>query len=406
VSGYGTEDHPAARPKDPVYRFLAGCALVVAILAAIVVGVSLLLGWRLARDESPGRERETFLVGDETRYWCIDLKPEDAGLVALFKRIDDMNDASRRSLLRGTFLEALPLPRRRARLDELAPFTLELAQSMIDPASGPPVPKSWAARGTFSHGLFRMRVALKLIRFFASRNTEKSDTIDVDGVAVTEVHDRNTEFSFAFATVGNRVLVASDSGRVRTILERDRAQPASRLPELLDLHRQVALDGEDAWAVASTTRLPGLSRPPILAGAAASFDVNDRDELAFRVIVAEASPSEEGDRFAGTPEECLAVVSSLLPGVPAAAIEIAEGGAVRSDHGTLEFSGRVAGLSKRLAEIVAGATAFRWGGPGRPPFAPETPSASPIPPTPPPPSGPRSDTPGGPTREGSPRPPR
>ena len=104
-------------PKDPVLRFLAGCAVVVAILAAIVGGVALLIGWNLSRDEAPGRAREAFLVGDETRYWCVDLKPDDVGLAALFTRFNDINEATRRDLVRGTFLEAIPFPHRRARLD-------------------------------------------------------------------------------------------------------------------------------------------------------------------------------------------------------------------------------------------------------------------------------------------------
>ena len=393
MSGYGTEERSSARQRDPVWRFLAGCAVVVASLAALVVGGALLIGWRLARDEAPGRPPETFLVGDEARYWCLDLKPSDTGLAALFARFDEINDATRRNLVRGTFLETFPFPHRRARLDELAPFTFELSLSMSDKASGLPVPTGWAARGTFSHGLFRMRAALKLMRFFASRDAKKGTTIDVDGIAVTEVHDKGA--GFAVATVGSRVLVANDAARMRTVLRTAAAAPAPALPEVLALHDAIKLEGEDAWAFYSNRRVGGLSPPLADNGALASFDVNERDELAFRVVVSAGGAVEGGSDFAGTRKECSAVVSRFLPGVPVSAITIDGDGARPRDRGAMEFSGRIAGLSKRLAELLLRVTEIRRLG---------TPFANPTPPSLPPPVDPQSGTPAGPTHEETPTP--
>ena len=370
MSGNGSDGRKGARPQDPVWRFVAGCAVVVASLAVLVVGGALLIGWRLARDEAPGRPPETFLVGDEARYWCLDLKQGDTGLVALFARFDEINDATRRNLLRGTILEALPFPHRRARLDELAPFTFEISASSSDKASGLPVPTGWAARGTFSHGLFRVRAALKVMRFLASRDAKKGETIDVDGVAVTEVHDKGA--AFAIATVGNRVLVASDAPRMRTVLRAATATPVPALSEVLALHDAIKLEGEDAWAFYSNRRVGGLSKPLADSGALASFDVNERDELAFRVVVQGGGAVEEESDFAGTPADCSAVVSRFLPGVPVSAIAIDGDGARPSDRGAMEFSGRIAGLSKRLAELLGRVTELRLR---------EGPSATPTPPS-------------------------
>ena len=402
MNSYGSDERPAAQSRDPLLRVLGGCVIAVAIVAAIVVGGALVIGWRLARDETPGRAPETFLVGDESRYWCVALKPDDKGLAALFARVDEINDATRRSLLKGTFLEGLPLPHRRARLDELAPFTLEFSLAMSDATDGLQVPKGWAARGTFSHGVLRLRAAMRLIRFFARRDPAKTEVSDIDGVAVTHVHDANAEF--AFANVGNRVLVASDEERMRAALRP--AAASSRLPELRALHEEIAMEGEDAWAFISTMRLGDLAHPFITNGAAASFDINDRDELVFRIIVMDAQPIAEGRGFAGTREDCLTVVSTFLPGVPSDAIALDGDGARKGDHQYMELSGRIADVSKRLAALVGEAKGFRIRRREQEPVAPETPSAIPTPPTPPPRSGPRNGTPAEPRHEGTPTPPR
>jgi hypothetical protein len=341
-------------------------------------------------------------VGDETRYWCVDLKPDDAGLAALFARFDEINEATRRDVLRGTILEAIPFPHRRARLGDVAPLTIELSQSMGEPANGLAISRHWSARGTFSHGLLRLRLVLRVMRFVASHKADASDTLDVDGITVTAMRDHGVEF--AFASVGNRVLVANDASRLRTILKGADDRAGSPVPELFALHREIALTGEDAWAFASRMRLPSMSKPLAIGAAAASFDVNERDELTFRLIVAKGGAPEEWSPSPLTAEDGAAVVASFLPGIPVTAIEIEGEGTPRPDHGAVEFSGRIAGLSKRFAELLMRASAFRSKERSHLRFGPERPSATPIPPTPPPPSDPRSDTPGEPRHEGTPTP--
>ncbi len=383
MSGYGSEERPSGWQQDPVWRFVAGCAVVVAGLVALFVVGALLIGWRLARDEAPGRPLETFLVGDEARYWCLDLKPHDAGLTALFARFDDINDATRRNVLRGTFLESIPLPHRGARLDDLAPFSFELTTSSFEGGSGRPDPAGWAARATFSQGLFRIRAALKVMRFVASRDANKGETQDVDGVAVTEIHDNGARF--AVATVGNRVLVASDAARMRTVLKTAQTAPAPALAAVLALHDAIKLPGEDAWAFYANRSRSG--------GALASFDVNERDELAFRVVVSGGGAVEGGSDFSGIQADCAVVASRFLPRVPQGAITIDGEGARAGDGGSMEFSGRITGLSTRLAELLLRVTEPRRSG---------TPFASPNPPSLPPSVDPRSGTAAGPTHEGIP----
>ena len=174
------------------------------------------------------------------------------------------------------------------------------------------------------------------------------------------------------------------------------------------LHDGVRLDGEDVWAFASTRALDGLS-----------------DLSSFRArwhrstsTSATSSPSSGRDGRAaqrtkaahsrGTHDECVAVVSSLLPVFSPDAIELdTEGakaaqrdrwcflGASRSSRSTSrppEATGRDCRDVYREAAGSAGAAAARAG----------TPSATPIPPSPPQPVGPRTGTPGGPTHEGTP----
>jgi hypothetical protein len=379
--------------------------VVVAILAAVVVGVALLVGWQMGRDPSPGRARESFLIGDESRYWCVDLKPDDLGLMALFARFDEINESSRRELVRGTFLESIPFPRRHARLADVAPLTIELSQTMSDPTLDLPVPTGWAARGTISRGMFKVRLALRMMRFFAARDPKAARAVDVDGVEVTSVRGREN-VGFAFATVGNRVLVAHDASRLRAILSSAKGVEGSPHGGLIALHGEVALPGEDAWAFASNVRLPGISQPFVVAGAVASFDVNDRDELAFRVGVVDGGAIEESAPFTGSAADCAAVAASFLPGVPVAAIEIEGEGARPGTSGATQFSGRITGLSKRFAELVGSVSGPRWRERMRPTTEPEGPSATPSPPPPPPPSDRRTGTHGEPPNGGTPKPPR
>jgi hypothetical protein len=331
--------------------------VVIAGLGAIVLSGALLIGWRLARDEAPGRAPETFFVGDEARYWCLALRPDDKGLAALFARFDEINDATRRKVFSGTFLESFPLPQRRARLDEVAPLTLELALSTKGDASGLPAPSGWAGRATLSHGVFKIRAVLKVMRYLASRQPGKFGTLDVDGVTVTELHDEDVEL--AIATVGNRVIATSDASRMRAMLQPSAEPRSARLAELIALRQKVAIDGEDGWGFLAPMRLGGLSKPITIGGATASFDLNERDELAFNAIVLDASPIDEGNAFRGSPEDCRAVASAFLPGVPDDAIEIDEEGAKRGDHPGTQCSGRISGVSRQLAELLGRATELR-----------------------------------------------
>lgn len=401
VSGYGNESGPIAKTKDPLVRFLGGCALVVGALVALVVVGVVLVSWRLTRDESPGRPPETFLVGDETRYWCIDLQPQDAGMRALFDRWAEINESARRAMVRGTFLENVPLPTRRAPLEDVAPLTLELSLWMSDPAKGLQVREGWAGRGTLSHGMFKVRAALKLMRWVFTRDARAGETFDVDGVTVT--HRRDQAVEFAIATVGNRVIVANDDARMRAILE---MHPRRSQPEIGALHDVAKLEGEDGWAFASKLRLPGMSNPVTLPLAAASFDVNAKDELAFKIAVADGATVEETRSFRGTALDCVAVASSFLPGVPAEAIVIDGEGARPAERGVLVFTGRIPGLSERLAALLAMSTEHRRRGRTHDPSEPETPSATPTPPSPPASSDPRNGTRAGPRHGETPTPPR
>lgn len=401
MSGYGTEARSGEKPRDPLLRFLGGCAIVVAVVLALAVCVVVGVGWQLTRDETPGRAPEAFLVGDETRYWRIDLAADDAGLTALFARFSEINDERRRALLRGTFLEHLPLPSREAKLTELAPLTLEIALVMSDPVQGPQTLLAWSGRGTVSHGLLRMRAAIKLIRWLARSSRDEGDPVEVDGIAVTRLGR-----GLVLATVGNRVLVASDTSRLRAVLQSAKSPNHPPDPRLIALHDDVKLDGEDAWAFAANVRAGGSSTPVVVGGVAASFDINDRDELAFRIAVLDEGGDAERGGFSGTREHCLAVASLFLPRVPLDAIDIDEDRASAPSRGARTFTGRIAGLSKRLAALIALTTDPTFRESVRPPPATETPSATPTPPSPPPPAGPRTGTAAGPKREGSPRPPR
>ena len=365
MSELGSDTPAVEKSKDPLVRFLWGCALVAAVLAALVVGLALAVGWQLTRDEAPGRPIEAFLLGDEARYWRVDLKPDDAGLAALLARFNEINDDRRRALLEGTFLEHVPIPSRQARLSDLAPLTLELALVMSDPADGPQVPVAWTARGTLSRGLWKARAALKLIGWVARPGATEGGRVDVDGIAVTRVGP-----GFALSTVGNRVLAASDGDRMRHVLQSARGPSPLEDPRLAALHETIRSPGEDAWAFTTGATV-----------AAASFDVTEGDDLVFRVAMA------EGGAFDASREACLALVSTFLPRMPLDAIEI-------DGTGGTTFTGRITGLSKRFAALVELRTSPRW------------PSAIPTPPSPPPPADPRSGTPGAPPREGSPKTPR
>jgi hypothetical protein len=380
--------------KDPLVRLLWGCALVAAVLVALAVGIALAVGWQMTRDESPGRPVEALFLGDETRYWCVDLKPDDAGLSQLLDRFNKINDERRHALLEGTFLEHIPIPARRARLSEIAPVTLELAMVMSDPGAGPRVPLAWTARGTLSRGLLKMRAVLKVLGWVARPRADEGGPVDVDGIAVTRVGP-----GVALATVGNRVLAASDANRMRMVLASATGGTSPQDPQLQTLHEAVRTQGEDAWAFATDITAGESAKPPRVGSAAASFDVTEADELVFRIAVG------EGGAFDGTRETCRTVASAFLPRVPLDAIDIDGDGAKAAASGARMFTGRIAGLSKRFAALAELKTSPRFRERGRPGVE-EWPSAIPPPPSPPRPADPRNGTPAAPPRGETPRPPR
>jgi hypothetical protein len=373
MSGYATDGAPTPAPKDPIVRFLIGCGVVALVCLALVAIVVFSVGWQLTKDETPGRAPEALLIGDETRYWRVDLRADDPGLIALFARFTEINDTRRREILDGTPLAGLPIPSRQAHLDELAPLTFELG---LAPGSA-----GWTGRGTFSHGVWKMRAVIKMMRWLGGKGAHGLPPIVVDGVAIGRVGP-----GLAVATVGNRVLFSGDAERLKAVLTTAADATPAIDPKLFSAHDDVRLDGEDAWAFSTAPR------------ASASFDINDRDELAFRVAVLD-------ETFDASQDECRSILSLFLPKVPPDMLEI-DDGAKKDPGGTTIFTGRIAGVSKRIEAFVAKAS--------KPGFAeelnrkrePETPSANPTLPSHPPPAGPRSGTPGGPSREGTPKPPR
>jgi hypothetical protein len=382
VSGTGIEQPPTAKRKDPLVRFLAGCGIAAFVLVAAVLAVGLLIGWQLSRDEAPGRPVEPFLVGDESRFWRLDLKPDDAGLKALFTRLDEINETTRRRIFQGTFLESIPFPHRRARLDELAPFTLEIALAGDGATPGATETPGWAARGTFSHSVLRMRAALKVMGWVLTRKFDEGGTLDVSGVTVTQIRDDHGKL--AFATVGNRVIVTSDADRMRSALRPASSAPQAT-PEPLDaLHRQLRLEGEDGWAFLSHARIGDWSKPLTVSGAA-SFDLNDRDELVFRMIATPDALGGEGNGFKGTREETAAVFAAFLPALPFDAVELDGNGPVHQEPEKLELSGRIPRLSTQLADLLPRTTGLRPRKDRHPEPGPERPAATPTPSSPPPP---------------------
>ena len=360
------------REKDPLARFLLGCALVVGGLAAVVVGGCGFFAWRLVREETPGRPVESILTGDETRYWCLDLSPDDPGIQALFTHLDRINAETRDQALENTPLRGLPIPTRHADVHQVLPLKLELA--VANPG--------WAGRATVSRGGFRLRAGLKLMRWMLARDPQKAEVVDVDGVQVTFVHDNGK--SAALATVGNRVLVADGVDRLRQLLAVPRERHAPRLAGISELHDAIRLDGEDGWAFAADTSVSGPRRPLPLLGAVASLDLVPDDAIRFRVEV----PAHDGAGLSTlSSEEAVAIVTSFLPGVPAEAVVLDPADPVLDGGRAWRIEGRVNELSRHLSRLVSESLSA----------IPRSPS---LPPTP----DRRSDTPAEPPRGGTPSP--
>ena len=373
---YDSLGRPVAKTRDPLLKFLGGCAVAAILIVVLFVGIAWYVGWRLTRDPAPGRPAETFLTGLETRYWCVHLEPDDAGLQAFFQNLAAVSDASRKEAVKGTFLESFPLARRRASLEEIAPLTLE--------GSIFTEPRGWAVRATLSHQVLRMRAALKFMRFMMSRGGDKAKSFEVDGISVTELREHN--LGFALANAGNRVVAASDADRMRQVLATSAEQPH---PTIFALRPAVTQQGEDGWAFIANTSIGSVASPLSIAAAVASFDLTTDDALVFRVVVSEGTAVPEGRAFKGSVEECAAVAAAFFPMFAGEPIEIEGSGARPPVDGARVFTGRIRKLTERIPEVI------EW----------RRPSAS-RPPSPPSSDGPRSDTPAAPQREGSPKPPR
>jgi hypothetical protein len=368
-----------APPKgnDPVFKFLAGCALVAGGLIALCVVVASFVAWKLVRDETPARAEESLPDGSETRYWCLDLRPGDAGVQALLDRAAEINDTTRRQVVRGTVLEGVPLPSRHARLDEIAPLKLEFSMFLTEPSKGPQTLQGWIGRGTISHSVLRLRAAVRLMGWLFARKSGAVEPIDIGGVHV--MHAKGKDLEFAVATVGNRLLVTSDDERMRRLLDAPPRTPSSYAQEQDPLRKAVRLEGEDGWALERDLLTGDPSHPLAVARSAASFDFNEQDEVRFRIAVANGFP--------GSVDDCRAVASSYLVGLPPEMIEIDGDGATSLGQETKIFSGRVAEVSERLGALVER-------------FSEKVeekarPSANPTPPSPPPRSDPRTGTPEG-----------
>src|SRR5262245_1128670 len=107
MSEYGPDGRPVAKTTDPVVKILIGCAIVAIRFLALVIVVGIGLGSRLTRDETPGRAREGFLLGDETAYWSIELRPDDPGVAASFQKLHDQAQMAREEALKNSPLHIL-----------------------------------------------------------------------------------------------------------------------------------------------------------------------------------------------------------------------------------------------------------------------------------------------------------
>jgi hypothetical protein len=342
MSGDTTIGPPPAKPRDPFLKFLGGCAIVVGGLAAIVIFVGSIATWRLLRDPAPGRPVESLRSGDEITYVCVDLKPDDKGIQALLDRFSAWNDANRRKALEKTFLKSFPLPAQRIRLADLAPLRAEFAAW---PAEGSKV-SDWAARGTFSTGVFRMRLMYRIFRW-SFEHEGATTTESVGGVPVTVTHVR--QGTWAFTTLGNRFLVAADGTRLRRILEP--GGPPSPGDDLDAAHASLALPHEDAWAA---VRGITLGSPPdeIRVGRAlASYDVDGGDGLSFRIsAVEDVGPDGAAGGFGATSRAVTELSSVFLPGVPVDEVDFTVDPRPPLPGAPLVFSGRIPHLSDRIGE--------------------------------------------------------
>jgi hypothetical protein len=350
MSGPGFDGAPpATKERDPLLKFLLGCSIVVGGLALLVIGGCGFFAWRLMRDETPGRPVEAMLAGDENRYWCFDLKPDDAGIVAMMDRLDRINTETRRRALENTPLKGLPIPTRRADVNQILPLKLEFAvagepSDLFDLANV----DGWSGRATVSRGSLRLRAFVKAMRWMITRDAGKAEVVDVDGVQVTVLHEATTHV--AFASVGNRILLADDVERLRRVLTTPAEQAAPRLAGVAEFHDGIRLEGEDGWAFAADTAVAGPERPLPLLGAVASFDLTPDDALRFRLGV----PAGAGAGLSKlTREEATAIAASFFPGKARSAIELDEASPVLEGGKAWRIEGRISGLTSRLPHLAS-----------------------------------------------------
>jgi len=394
MGGYGPDGRPLPAPRDPLTKFFIGCAVVAGALVLVALGGAVFVGWRLTRDDAPRRPVEAFLLGDETRYWCWDLKPDDAGLIATLDRLERSAEAKRDEALSRSPFRVLGALSRRGRLAASLPVKIELAIKSPPGSQALSDAEGWSARVTVSRGILRMRAAMKIIRWVVTRDPEAATVEEVEGVQVTTIAEPKSGITVAMAAVGNRVLFASDGERVRRLLSPEAPEPSPAVALLESLHESVRLPGEDGWSFARGVELGEAPRALRVAASAASFDVGTDDALAIKVAVLEGS----GDAW-GTlsPGEALAIVESHLLRLSADAVVLGEVVPPAAPGAAWIVAARIPDLSTKAGALFRNLSA---------PHASEWPSATPIPPSPPPPFDPRSDTPGAPPHEGIPTPAR
>jgi hypothetical protein len=386
VSGYGPDGAPVKKESDPALKFLGGCALVVGALVAIVILVGGLAAWRLVRDETPGRPEETFSLPDDTAYGSFELRPDDPGLQALLQHLKEGAERLRRESGPQSPFAGLRMPRRNSDLAQIFPMRVELA----DGAAG------WAVRVTMSKQVLRLRAALKVMRWFMTRDGRQADSAEVDGVAMTTLRPHGEAIA-AFAMVGDRLLVAEKSDRLHANLSSHREAEGARgrPPDETDAyHDAVRRSGELGWGFRLGIEAIADGRHRSVGRETASY-VLDADgvlDIAALFDLCDTCSLEILDAAAAR-----TIVAAVAPGVDPAAIVLAEGSPRRTGDRQWRIEATIPDVATKLEEAFAKAMA---------PPSREPPSATPPPPSPGRTSGPRNGTRAAPPRGGTPTPPR
>ena len=373
MSGYNEYGQPAPKTTDPVVKVLIGCGLIAVGLIVLAVLVVVSIGWQLGRDETAGRAAEGFLLGDETSYWSFELTPDDRGINHTLQQIHEEAETTRTEVLKNSPLNFLGSFRQRNKLTEMLPLKVEFAKT----------PETWSSRVGFSRGTWKVRMAAKMVRWMVGRGDNGAARFrDVDGVPVTTIQDPKSEGEFAFAMVGNRLVIAGREDRLVRALDTSSGASGVRDPRVDLLHDTVRLEGEDGWAFA-----PGPS--------VASFDVSESDELRFRIM----RPAPVDARETSPADLAMAQVRAFLPYFRDDAFVLDPGAPALQADGSWLISGRIPEFSKKITGLF-----LRFSESRTERSEPREPSAIPSPPSPPQSSDPRSDTPGAPKRGENPSP--